>query len=140
VDWPLRKAARIGLSGLASAYSYTEPPEDDEAFQRYLEADICNWDGGIPDEVDYYISVGLAAFGHRDRLSRLIECMPNAGGSGWREPLWPVAFLGYLLPNQFIFSPLDNTDQFTKWLSANQDRLSWNNNRGLYITDALHFQ
>jgi hypothetical protein len=127
-----RIAARLGLARLADEHHLLKPPEVDEAFKMYLESNMSQFLQISRKELLYYVAVGMVAFGHLDWIEPLFNNLPQAGGSGWGQPLWAATFLGFLFPNQFLFSPVDEVGAFRAWLENNRQSLTWNERRGVY--------
>jgi hypothetical protein len=127
-----RIAARSGLAQLADQHRFPPPPETDEAFRHYLESNLSLFSRLGNREVLYYVAVGMVALGHLEWVEQLLDNLPGEGGSDWAQPMWAAAFLGFLFPNQFLFSPLDDVGEFRFWLANNRQNLSWDEQRGVY--------
>ncbi len=73
----------------------------------------------------YYAAVGLAAFGSKDVLEDILDHLPRDEASCWDHPLWAGQFLGFILPNDARYCPVEETEKLRSRLRARPEPLRW---------------
>jgi hypothetical protein len=101
------------------------PPEGDEAFEAYLIECHATAKRLGDNRMIYYAAVGLAAFGNKGVLEDILDHLPRNEDSCWDSPLWAGQYLGFLLPNDAGYCPVEETEKLRSRLRARPEPLRW---------------
>jgi hypothetical protein len=121
-----RVFARRWLTALAQGTAAIAiPPDAETLFEAYLVECHATAKRLGNTRLTYYAAVGLAAFGHQSVLEDILDHLPRGEDSCWDHPLWAGQYLEFLLPNDAMYCPVEETEKLRSRLRARPEPLRW---------------